>query len=85
MNDKILHLFVSLFAVSFAYIKTEDYTKSFKIAITIGFIKEMYDLFTYGLFSLGDMLFNIIGIILGVIMIIISKQIIEIWLRRHNG
>lgn len=84
MSDKMVHMFISMLLVSIAYVSTEDYVKSFEVALVAGFVKELYDVYSYGLFSIGDMIFNIIGIMIGMFLIAISKKTIEIWLDRHR-
>jgi hypothetical protein len=59
--DKILHCTISFILV---YLINKRIPRSIAIAITIGLgiLKELLDLYTYGLFSFTDIIFNLIGI-----------------------
>lgn len=70
--DFLLHLTISLFATFlltllflFKIIKEETYYKLITVLILTMIGKELYDYLDYGLFSLKDLLYDMLGLIFG--------------------
>lgn len=86
MEDKILHFAVMTYIYPIIFIIVNmDYTKSFKIAFLIGFLKEMIDLMSYGLFSMGDLIADTLGIFVAMGLVKIVTELIDLIFEKRDN
>lgn len=69
--DKLLHCIVSFLLVIVFYNFDGSLYNASLLTLIIGIFKEIYDYIDYGLFSNEDIIADVIGIIIGAILIIL--------------
>jgi len=67
--DKKLHFVISLLLVFIFFLLTQNIILSANITLLIGFLKEIYDKYFGTGFSWADIIANIIGIVIGSLLI----------------
>ena len=71
MWDKIMHIIASAVIVIMVWLLVRDLTISSFISLMIGAAKEVHDYRGGGVASWWDIIFDIIGIILGITVVIL--------------
>ena len=67
--DKKLHFVISLLLVFIFFLLTQNIILSANITLFVGFLKEIYDKYFGTGFSWADIIANIIGIVIGSLLI----------------
>lgn len=69
-KDKQLHILVSFIICIGIYIINRNLNESVMLTAIIGILKEVYDYIDYGLFSMGDLIADSIGVLIAIILIL---------------
>ena len=78
MLDTILHTGIScIIMISAFYLLRGNLCGAIIITLLIGIAKEVYDFIDYGLFSMSDIAFDLMGVYLGFMIIMVIESMLE--------